>query len=230
MVNGLISLINLMVLVFFITATCAVLRASPKAVPQVSLVAVMAIAMVIGVVNAWFPPLVALRKDVPIAQPIAVLFMVSAFLLVGFSAAGRRYFQSASLPPLIALHGWRVFFGTLLLIVGLNGGLPAQFFWSVALGDIIVGIWAISIWRRHKPASLTELKLWSAVGLVDLLHVLPRAIITLPPFYASYPDLFQPLLLPLLGVPMLIALHILLLRRFFADGKSDKGNALPQTH
>lgn len=229
MVNGLISLINIMVLVFFITATCALMRASPKEVPAVGLIAIMAIATLIGVVNAWFPPMVALREVFTPAQPITVLFMVTIFLLVGFSAAGRFYFQGASLPPLIALHGWRVLFGSLLLIVGLQGGLPADFFWSVAIGDIIVGLWALSIWRRHKPASHTELKLWSAIGLADLLHVLPRAIITLPPFYATHPDVFQPILLPLLGVPMLIALHILLLRRIFGDGQSNERDAPPQT-
>ncbi|MEQ1549601.1 MAG: hypothetical protein ABL918_13290, partial [Chakrabartia sp.] len=50
--------------------------------------------------------------------------------------------------------------------------------------------------------------------------LLPRAILTLPPFYAVHPELFRPILLPLLGVPMLIALHLFLLFRFFADDKT----------
>jgi hypothetical protein len=157
-----------------------------------------------------------------------VLSMTAGLLAVGLSSAGRDYFRIANVKPLIALQSWRFLFGLLLLTAGLIGALPANFFWSVALGDIGVGAWALSIWLRRGLASPIELKLWSAFGLVDLLHLLPRAVITLPPFYATHPDLFRPILLPLLGVPMLIALHILLLRRFLADGNPPEGG-FPQS-
>jgi hypothetical protein len=157
-----------------------------------------------------------------------VLGLTAALLIAGFSAGGREYFRSANVGALVGLHGWRVVFGVFLLLTGLNGGLPASFFWSIAIGDIVAGLWALSLCRRATSASNGELKLWSAFGLLDLFHLLPRAVVTLPPFYAVHQDLLRPILLPLLGVPMLIALHIFLLFRFFAESKSPEGLP-PQT-
>lgn len=230
MANTLISIINLMGIVFVISLSCALVRAKGEGVSSTALLSVVALATAFGLMNAWFPPVAALRDQFAFAQPVMVISLVSILLFAGFGARGRSYFQTAQLQPLIALHGWRLLFGTLLLITGLIGGLPPEFFWSVALGDIGVGLWAISIWQREKPASQTELKLWSAVGLADLLHLLPRAIITLPPFYEAHPDLFRPILLPLLGVPILIALHLLLLRRFLADDKAPESHKMNPIH
>lgn len=230
MTNTLISIINLMGIVFVISLACALVRAKEEGVSSTALLSVVALATAFGLMNAWFPPVAALRDQFAFAQPVMVISLVSILLFAGFSARGHSYFQTAQLRPLIALNGWRLLFGTLLLITGLIGGLPPEFFWSVALGDIGVGLWAISIWQREKPASETELKLWSAIGLVDLLHLLPRAIVTLPPFYATHPDLFRPILLPLLGVPILIALHLLLLRRFLADDKAPERHKANPIH
>ena len=228
MSNGLIVIINLLVLVFAVVAAVTLIRSHATA--RIAPVLVIALATLIGLANAFLPPLAALRDHFPLAQPLAVVGMSIGLLAFGLSPAGRDYFRTAAVKPLIALQGWRLMFGALLLAAGMLGALPPAFFWSVALGDMIVGAWAISIWRRREPASHTELKIWSGVSLLDLLHLLPRAVIALPPFYAAHPDLFRPILLPLLGVPMLIALQILLLRRFIADGKSTEGNAPLQSH
>lgn len=207
----------------------ALCRANRGGASDRGIIVIVLIVAAIGVANAYVPTLAALRDNVRLAQPAMILGLTAGLLIAGLGGRGRAYFRTADLGPLIGLHGWRVLFGVLLLIVGLNGGLPANFFWSIALGDILAGFWALSLWRRSNAASAAELKLWSAFGLLDLLHLLPRAILTLPPFYAAHPELFRPALLPLLGVPMLIALHMLLIIRVFADAKSI-GGSFPQPH
>jgi hypothetical protein len=220
--NSLIALINGLVLLFALVALTACMRARKAGPSPSALALVIGGASLFGVCNAWLPALAALRDHVRPAQPVMVITLTAALLLLGWQGKGAVFFRTATTRPLVALHGWRFVFGLLLLASGLSGSLPANF-WSVALGDIIAGLWAISIWQRTVPASQRELVAWSAFGLIDLIHLLPRAIIALPPFYQSHPDLFRPLLLPLLGVPMLIAVHILLLRRFFADGNNPEG-------
>lgn len=220
MLNTLISTINLLAIAFTISLAFALVRAKGEGVSNTAVLVVVAATVAFGLINAWFPPASALRDQFAFAQPVMVITLVVILLLAGMSARGHIFFQTAQIRPLIAVHGWRALFGAMLLLTGLNGGLPPQFFWSAALGDIFAGLWAITIWRRKNAASHTELKLWSAIGLTDLLLLPPSAIINLPPFYATHPDLFRPILLPLLGVPILIALHILLLRRFVADCKA----------
>jgi hypothetical protein len=224
--NGLIFAINLLVLLFagWTAATLTRARTGNGSGPVI----VIGAATLAGLIGAFLPPLVELRERLPLAQPLMVLGMTAGLIGLGLSSGGWNYFRTAPVRPLIALHGWRLLFGLLLLASGLAGALPKGFFWSVALGDLVAGAWAISIWRRKSLASTTELKIWSAFGLLDLLHLLPRAVITLPPFYAAHPDVFRPILLPLLGVPMLIALHVLLLRRFMANGKTPEGSSSHQ--
>lgn len=226
MANGLTAIINLLVLLFAVVVAAALTRnrTPPSTIPTT----VIAMATMIGLANAFLPPLAALREQFPLVQPVMVLSLFVGLLAVGLTTAGRDYFRTVNVKPLIALHSWRLLFGLLLLTAGMLGALPPSFFWSVAVGDMLAGIWAITIWRRGGSVSLTELKFWSFAGLIDLLHLLPRAVITLPPFYAANPELFRPILLPLLGVPMLIALHILLLIRFFADGKTTEGVVPPR--
>ncbi len=217
MSNVLVAAINSLVLVFAAVVGLTLTRSSAKG--RAGPVIAIAGATLIGLANGYLPALAALRDQMAIAQPLMVAGMTIGLLAVALSAGGRAVLRTAALRPLIALHSWRVVFGLLLLATGLAGGLPPAFFWSVAIGDIMVGLWAISIWRR-RSTGIAELQLWSALGLIDLLHVLPRAAITLPVFYAAQPELFRPILLPLLGVPILIALQVVLLWRFLAIGKS----------
>jgi hypothetical protein len=221
MQNGLIALINILVLGVALIATVTLIRASASSSARSGPIFVIVAATLIGLANAYLPALAALRDQLVFVQPLMVLGMVTLLLTAGLTLRGRDFFRAVHVKPLIGLHSWRVLFGLLLLVAGLMGALPPAFFWSVAFGDIVAGLWAIAMWRRSTLASPTELKLWSAFGLFDLLHVLPRAVVTLPPFYLANPDVFRPVLLPLLGVPMLIALHILLLQRFIADGKTN---------
>lgn len=209
MANAVISTIDLLVLAFAVTAVTAGPRARTRDAPAGAIGWVIGLATVVGLANAVVPTLASLREQLPLAQPAMVLGMIALLLAAGLSAGGRRYFLAAEIRPLIALHGWRVVFGALLLATGLSGGLPPAFFWSAALGDTLAGLWAISIWRRASPASNLELELWGFFGLADLLHVLPLAALSLPPFCLTNPDLVRPLLLPSLGVPPLIALHVL---------------------
>lgn len=220
-VDSVITAINWLVLLFVVALVIAALRARRDRTPTAAILLTTGAAAVIGLSNAAFPPLVALREATLAVQPAMVLGLTTLLTVLGLTGAGRRYFRRAKLSPLIAMHGWRVLFGGSLLAAGLLGGLPPEFFWSVALGDIAIGLWALAIWRRWPDVSGFELKVWSLLGLADLLHLLPRAVLTLPPFYLAHPELERPLLLPLLGVPLLIALHLLVLIRLLKHDQTE---------
>jgi hypothetical protein len=68
-----------------------------------------------------------------------------------------------------------------------------------------------------------ELIAWNALGLIDLLHVIMLAAIHLRPFFLAQPDLPTLNLLPLVGVPVFIALHVLTLWGLFARRSAPTG-------
>ncbi len=95
----------------------------------------------------------------------------------------------------------------MLLILGILGGLPPAFYWSAAAGDIFVGLWALMIVLRKLHVTRRELIAWNLIGMADLAHVLPLGALNLGAFYAAN-SAVQPLnLLPLVGVPVFLALQ-----------------------
>jgi hypothetical protein len=64
---------------------------------------------------------------------------------------------------------------------------------------------------RRKSVTEREIFLWNAVGLVDLSHVLALGALNLRGFYLAYPIISPLNLLPLVGVPLFLALHVLAL-------------------
>lgn len=117
-------------------------------------------------------------------------------------------FRSIDVTALVDLSIWRVVYGAALLAIGVLGGLPSEFFWSAATGDIVVGLWGLGIMQRKPAVSTREVIFWNVAGLLDLVHVLALGAIYLRGFYLGNPDVARLNLLPLVGVPLLLSLHL----------------------
>ena len=62
---------------------------------------------------------------------------------------------------------------------------------------------------RGDTVTLREITLWNGVGFADLVHVLALGATTLAGFYASHPAILPLNLLPLVGVPVFMAAHVM---------------------
>ena len=165
-----------------------------------------------GALWSWHPTFAAMRlAPPPQGQVAAILTLVLGLPSLLVFSSVRKLFLSLDPLTITALGPWRIVFGTILLLVGLSGGLPQGFFVSAAIGDILTGVWAISILSRRARVGLSEHVLWNLFGLADLLHVLALAVIHLRPFLLAHPELPPLNLLPLVGVPLFIALHTMTL-------------------
>ena len=171
-----------------------------------------------GAVWTWFPPLATTRfAPPPGGQIIAIASVVLTFMAIRFTTPVRNYWQTAGLEKLVWNGPWRAIYGFALLAIGLSGGLPAEFFWSAAAGDILVGLWAIIILTRGSIVKRSEIIGWNIVGALDLIHVLALGALYLRPFYLSNLDIPLLNLLPLAGVPVLLAVHMMTLIAFAAQ-------------
>jgi hypothetical protein len=179
--------------------------ASPAA-----MVVPLVIALAWGTAWTFVPALAAARlAPPPGGQVLAIATTVLGLLSLQLRPSVRTYFKTADYGALVALGPWRIVYGALLLVMGQLGGLPPAFFWSAGIGDILVGLWSISLLSRISAVGDRELIAWNIIGLMDLLHVLALGAIHLRPFFLSHPDVVPPLnLLPLVGVPLFVALHI----------------------
>jgi hypothetical protein len=177
-----------------------------------------------GALWTWWPTLAAMRfAPPPFSQAGAILSVIVSLNLLRFIPRVRQMFQTINVQRLVDLGVWRVVYGSILLLIGLQNGLPPEFFWSAAAGDIFVGLWAITIIFQRPNVSLREILAWNVVGLLDLLHVLFLGVLYLANFYASHPDVPVLNLLPLVGVPLLLVLHIYTLvsqRRSYASQRA----------
>jgi hypothetical protein len=168
------------------------------------------LAFVWGAAWTWYPALAAARlAPPPGGQVIAIAAVAAASIGLLLLPRVRQYFRTADLAKLTWLGPWRIVYGAGLLLMGTSGGLPAAFFWSAGIGDIFIGLWSLWLLPRRATVTTTELTLWNLFGLADLLHVLAIGAVTLRPFYLGNPDIPTLNLLPLVGVPLFIALHVL---------------------
>lgn len=160
-----------------------------------------------GMLWTFLPELVAVRRETRLGVPISIAVSI-LYLQISLRGFGRGEQDSSQV---LRLAGWRVVFGGLLAVIGLYGGLPDEFYVSAAIGDIAVGLWGLALWARGR-ASRRSLIAWNIIGLADLLHVLVVGALYLVPFFQTHPT--TPLLgmLPTVGVPLFIALHIVALR------------------
>jgi hypothetical protein len=187
-------------------------RARREGPSGVMIAATLVLALAWGAMWSFYPPLAALRfLPPPGGQAGAILGLIVGLNLLRLFPSVRAMFRSIETQRLVDLGIWRVIYGTALLMIGLQGGLPPEFFWSAAFGDILVGLWAITIMARRPNVSRREVTLWNVTGLLDLIHVLALGALYLPPFYTNQPNIAPLNLLPLVGVPMLLVLHIMTL-------------------
>jgi hypothetical protein len=189
------------------------LRRARQGGPSAVLIALtLSTALAWGAAWVWHPTLAASRfLPAPAGQAGAIIGLIIALNLLRLAPGVRAMFRLIDVHRLVDLGVWRVIYGAALLALGLLGGLPPAFFWSAALGDIMVGLWAISIVLRRSDVSKREVAAWNIIGLLDLLHVLVLGALNLGAFYLSSPAIPPLNLLPLVGVPLLLTLHIMTL-------------------
>jgi hypothetical protein len=207
-----VALTDILMPIVMLTIWLALCRARIEGPSQALLAVPLVVALIWGSLWAFWPPLAALRLAPPPAgQATAVLLLVGSLVGLLLLPIVRRYFRTAKPMPLIAIGVWRLIYGALLLAIGLGGGLPSGFFWSAALGDMAVGVWAIAILWRGSSVANGEIIAWNLAGLLDFIHVVVLGRLHLATFFLANPDLPPVNLLPLAGVPVLMSLHILML-------------------
>jgi hypothetical protein len=180
-------------------------------------------ALIYGLVWSYYPPLRELRfTPLPKGQGAAILVLILSLLSLFLIPAWRTYFKNIDTKHLVYLGPWRILYGALLLLLGLNGGLPFRFFWSASFGDILAGLWAVSIIQRKLNVSTGELYAYNIFGLFDFFHVLALAAVFFMPFFNAHSQLPSPNLLPFAMVPLFIWVHIISLYALRAQQKELK--------
>jgi hypothetical protein len=178
--------------------------------------------LVWGALWAYLPSMAALRVlPPPRGQAGAILTVVLTFTALLFLPPVRHFFRTARLERLVTLGVWRMVYGAVLLMMGVLDGLPPAFFWSAACGDIAVGLWALTMIARQLDVRQVEVAAWNGIGLVDLAHVLVLGAMNLGPFYLANPGVPLLNLLPLAGVPVFLAIHIMTLWAIMVRRKAD---------
>lgn len=132
----------------------------------------------------------------------------------------RRYFSQIPVAWLIGLQAFRCL-GAMFVLLWLQGLFPAYFALPVGLGDLVVGLGAISLWLLHRQGRCRAswLWLWCVFGIAD--HLLAIALGSWLMFdqldiltQAGKSAQFFPInLLPIFVVPFSICLHLLLMWR-----------------
>jgi hypothetical protein len=174
-----------------------------------------------GIAWTWFPPLANWRlgpsvTGAPSALPTLAMvagLSVLLSLLALTPIIQRAVFAQSNRSAVLALGSWRTVFGLGLIMVGLNGGLPPGFFWSAGIGDIVAGLISTFLLARGTEVSDRAWLTWNVIGLADLIHVLALAAIYVRPFFEANPTLPALNLVPLIIVPVFIALHVGALRQ-----------------
>jgi hypothetical protein len=167
------------------------------------------IAALNGIIWTYWPKLSAHRLDPPpLGQGLAILSLIAVLLLPLAFKKFRNLLAQTNFEPLASFSYWRIIYGALLIILGLQSALPGNFFWSAGVGDITAGIIAMILVGSKTKDSSPWFLTWNIVALADLIHVISLGAIFLRPFFIANPIIPPINMLPLAGVPMLIALHI----------------------
>jgi hypothetical protein len=207
MLNALPRFIDALVIIFILVLGQTLSRVRQSGATQRQIYFVLFIVLAWGL--AWsVGPLKQIRLDVPVAQPLAILTSIVFLTAVGFMPPGKQYFRTVPIKLLLQLGLWRVIFGALLIVSGLAGRLPDAFFWSAGIGDILAGLWALALANRTESSSRHMLLACNVFGLFDLVHVLSLGALFLAPFFLANPKVEFLTLLPFVGVPTMIAIHI----------------------
>jgi hypothetical protein len=148
-----------------------------------------------------------------------LLAAIATPVVAAWRASGRRIFDEIPFASLLALFYWRAVFGALLLAAGAVGRLPTDFAISAGLGDIAVTllmVLVLTIRPTSGGVSRTPVLLWNTIGFADLVNVLVGAALVVRP-WAEQRGLPGQFGLQLFGVPIFIALHILIFGRLWRE-------------
>src|SRR5918912_2223552 len=124
-----------------------------------------------------------------------------------------QYNKTTSL--LIAVHTWRI--GGVFFLWGMTQGiLDPAFAIPAGVGDILIGVtaipFAIFLWKGYSWSKYA-IVVWSVLGIADLVNAVTLGLITNPDFGTSTMTTFPWILVPTVGVPLGLALHITTLYR-----------------
>jgi hypothetical protein len=162
-----------------------------------------------GIVWAYWPVLRAHRLDPPpLGQGLAILSLIIVLLSPLALQRFRTTLAKTDFQPLASFSYWRIIYGVWLIILGLQSALPSGFFWSAGLGDTAAGISALILVALKIKSTSRWFLIWNIFALADLVDALALGAIFLRPFFLENPNIPPISMLPLAGVPMLIALHI----------------------
>jgi hypothetical protein len=212
----LIAISDLLIVGTLFTVWLALRRAGMIGIASVIVAGALLVVLAWAASWTWWPPLASQRLVPGLrGQPLAILSVVAGFTALLALPTVRHLLREADLSWLATMGFWRILYGILLLTLGLQGQLPPAFFWSTAFGDMAVGLWGLAILARRRDVKTGEFAAWNIVGLVDLAHVLAVGSATLRPFYLANPVIVPLNLLPMAGVPVFIALHIMTLYGLF---------------
>jgi hypothetical protein len=212
LIDTIVVLTDLMIPITLLTVLFALKRSQANNSIPWQIVVPIVLALAWGGMWVWVPALAALRLQPPPAgQAAAILGLIVGLCSLLLIRSVRDFFRTASVLSLVTLGPWRIVYGLALLGIGLLGGLPSAFFWSAALGDIGVGLWSLLILSRSKTVTEREVMAWNVVGLLDLSHVLVLGALNLRGFYLADTSISPLNLLPIVGVPVFLALHVMTL-------------------
>jgi hypothetical protein len=116
---------------------------------------------------------------------------------------------------LIAVQTWRIL-GIVFLLGVSNGILHPTFGIPAGVGDILVGITAIPlayILRKEYTWSKYAILIWNILGIADLVMAVGLGIITARENNISTMSTFPWVLIPTVGVPISLILHVITLYR-----------------
>jgi hypothetical protein len=158
------------------------------------------------------------RWFLPAYAGLVALGIVLPVLVWRQTVWGRRLVDAIGLRRLTLFHVWRIPAALLFFYYGLRGELPLAFWLLAGVGDLLAGAYATLAWRRQADAAL--LRRIHRFGLADFVVAVgtgltftlvgdPRMVLltTLPMA-----------LVPLFGVGLSGASHLIALRLLGADG------------
>ncbi|TAF99300.1 MAG: hypothetical protein EAZ43_16060 [Betaproteobacteria bacterium] len=163
-----------------------------------------------------------------------ILLINVVFSLFVFMSAARIYVlprvNASSLqwiaPPILLLHAMR-HLGLLFLAPGVTlPGLPPQFAYPAALGDLlsaVLAMIALFVLRASPTKAIPWLWLFSIVGTIDFI-----SSITLANIFGAAPYLSAAYWIPSFWVPMLITGHVILWVQLFRLRSSSSAARSPE--
>jgi hypothetical protein len=172
--------------------------------------------LVASLVGSWSGGLQRLR---PPAPQLVLLGLTAALILLAVSVEGlRAWLRDLDLRWFLGPHITRLVIGLYFLSLSRQGTLPTAFGVPAGWGDAAVGSLALLLVATGPPGTSGRRRWyarWNWLGFLDLLFVVGTAARTALADPPSMNALLRlPLsLLPTFWVPILLASHVVLLRR-----------------